>query len=122
MYDLQGSLIGWTSALQSLSMLTPQRVFYYGIEIAAILLALAACIILFRKRPEIAVYGLAIIITSLLSGAPQGMVRSMLAVPALYLVLARWGRQPVFDRIWTLGSMLLFGLLVLLFSFNYWIG
>ena len=81
-YDPQGSLIGWTSALQSLSMLTPQRVFYYGIEIAAILLALAACMILFRKRPEIALYGLAIIITSLLSGAPQGMLRYMLTVPA----------------------------------------
>jgi hypothetical protein len=122
MYDLQGSLIGWTSALQSLSMLTPQRVFYYGIEIAAVLLALVTSIMLIRKHPEIALYGLAIIVTSLLSGAPQGMLRYMLAVPSLYMVLTRWGRQPVFDRIWTLCSVLLFGLLALLFSFNYWIG
>jgi hypothetical protein len=122
MYDLAGSLQGWTSALQSLQMLLPQRVFYYGLEIASVLLALAACMILLRKRPEIALYGLAVIVTSILSGAPQSMLRYMLAVPALYMVLAGWGRHPVFDRIWTLCSILLFGLLALLFSFNYWVG
>jgi hypothetical protein len=77
---------------------------------------------LIRKRPEIALYGLAVIITSLLSGAPQGMLRYMLTVPALYIVLAGWGRHPLFDRVWTLCNLLLFGLLALLFSFNYWIG
>jgi len=122
MYDLRGSMLGWNSALQSLSMLTPQRVFYYGIEIAVVLLAVAACLIIFRKRPEIALYGLAVIITSVLSGAPQGMLRYMLAVPALYMILAKWGRHPVFDRIWTLACILLLALLSLLFSFNYWVG
>jgi hypothetical protein len=122
MYDLQGSLSGWISALQPLTMLVPQRVFYYGIEIAAVLLALAVCLLLFKKRPEIALYGLAVIITSLLSGAPQSMLRYMLAVPSLYIVLAKWGRHPVFDRIWMLACCLLLGLMALLFSFNYWIG
>jgi hypothetical protein len=122
MYDLQGSMLGWISALQSLSMLTPQRVFYYGIEITVVLLALTACLILIRKRPELALYGLAVIITSLLSGTPQGMLRYMLTVPAMYLVLAGWGRHTVFDRLWTLASCLLLGLLALLFSFNYWVG
>jgi hypothetical protein len=122
MYDLQGSWIGWTSALQSLSMLTPQRVFYYGIEIAVVLLALIACIMLIRKRPEIALYGLAVIVTNLLSGAPQGLVRYLIVIPALYMVPARWGRNPVFDRLWTLACCLLLGLLALLFSLNYWVG
>jgi hypothetical protein len=122
MYDLQGSLSGWTSALQSLSMLTPQRIYYYGIEIAAVVLALIASIMLIRKRPEIALYGLAVITASVLSGAPQSMVRYMIAVPALFMVLAKWGRYPVFDRIWTLCSILLLGLMALLFSFNYWVG
>ncbi|MBN2256614.1 MAG: hypothetical protein JW704_02170 [Anaerolineaceae bacterium] len=122
MYDLPGSISGWVSALQPLTMLVPQRVFYYGIEIAAVLLALVACLILLKKQPEIALYGLALIIASLLSGSPQSMLRYMAAVPAVYLVLAKWGRHPVFDRIWTLLSCLLLGLLALLFSANYWIG
>ena len=122
MYDLQGSLIGWTSALQSLSMITPQRVFYYGIELAAILLALITSALLIRKRPEIALYGLAVVTATILSGAPQGMVRYVIAVPALFMVLAGWGRNPVFDRLWTLASCLLLALLALLFSFNYWVG
>jgi hypothetical protein len=122
MYDLQGSLTGWISALQPLSMLTPQRVFYYGIEIAAVILALIACIVIIRKRPELALYGLAVITTSILSGAPQGMVRYMITVPALYIVLARCGRHSAFDRLWTLTSCLLLALLAFLFSSNNWVG
>ncbi len=122
MYDLQGSLIGWTSALQSLSMITPQRVFYYGIELAAILLTLITSALLIRKRPEIALYGLAVVTVTILSGAPQSMVRYVIAVPALFMVLASWGRNPIFDRLWTLASCLLLALLALLFSFNHWVG
>jgi hypothetical protein len=120
--DIPGSLQVWTSALHSLGGSNLQRVFYYGIEIAAVFLAVFACFILLRERPEIALYGLAIIGFAFLSGSAQGMVRYAIAVPALFWTLARWGRHPIFDRIWTLASCLLMGLLALLFSFNYWVG
>ena len=45
----------------------------------------------------------------------------MLAAPAIFITLARWGKNPVFDRAWTLASLLLMGLLAMLFAFNFWV-
>jgi hypothetical protein len=57
----------------------------------------------------------------LTSGVPQGVVRYVLAAPAMFWMLARWGKSPVFDRIWTLVSVLLLGMEAMLFSFNFWV-
>jgi hypothetical protein len=97
--DIPGSIQAWNKALQSFSQANLQRVFYYGIEVIAVVLAVVTCLMLVRKRPEIAFYGLAVITFSVLSGSAQGMVRYVSAVPALFMILARWGRYPVFDRI-----------------------
>jgi hypothetical protein len=35
--------------------------------------------------------------------------------------LAGWGNKPVFDRAWTMLSILLMGLLAMLFAFNMWV-
>lgn len=120
--DIPGSIQVWSRAFQSFGQANPQRVFYYGIEVAAVVLAVVACLVLIKERPEVALYGLAVVSFAVLSGSAQGMVRYMIAVPALFMVLARWGRHPVFDRLWTLASCLLLGLMALLFSFNYWVG
>jgi len=120
--DIRSSLQVWSTALQSFTQSNLQTKFYYAIEIAAIVLALASCIYLIKKHPEISLYGLGMIFFALTSGSAQGMIRYMVVLPSLFWMLARWGRQPVFDRIWTLLSCLLMGLLALLFSFNYWVG
>ncbi len=120
--DVQGSIQVWAAALRSLGQANLQRVFYYGIEFSAVALAVITCLVLLRERVEIALYGLAVIAFAVLSGSAQGMIRYLIVIPALYIQLARWGRKPVFDRLWTLTGCLLLGLLALLFSFNYWVG
>jgi hypothetical protein len=91
------------------------------LEFVAIILAVATCILLLRKRPEIALYGLAMITFAFTSGAAQGMVRYVLAAPPLFLVLSGWGKNQVFDRVWTLLSVLIMGLEVMLFTFDFWV-
>jgi hypothetical protein len=44
-----------------------------------------------------------------------------LGAPAVFIGLARWGKNPVFDRSWTLVSLLLMGLLAMLYAFNFWV-
>jgi len=61
------------------------------------------------------------IVFAFTSGSAQGMVRYVLVVPALFWMLARWGRNSAFDRVWSLLSILLMGLEVLLFSFDFWV-
>lgn len=111
----------WGQALQTFAQDNSQAKVYYALEFAAIFLAVAACLLLFRERPEISAFGLAMVFFSLTSGVPQGMIRYVLAAPAMFWVLARWGRNPVFDKVWTLVSVLLLGVEAMLFSFNFWV-
>jgi hypothetical protein len=69
-----------------------------------------------RRSPALALYSLATIVFSLTSGSAQGMHRYVITAPAVFLVLARWGRHEVFDRAWTLVSVLLMGVFAIMFS------
>lgn len=95
---------------------------YYAMEFAAILFTPIALIFTAKKYPAITVYGLLVYAVSLFSGGAQGMHRYILPIPSVYLVLARWGKNPAFDRTFTLGSTALFALGAGLFSFNFWVG
>ena len=115
------SINSWKRAWLTLSMENSQTSFYYALEFAAVLLAVAACLLLFRERPEISAFGLAMVFFAFTSGAAQGMIRYVLSAPALFWILARWGKQPAFDKVWTLISVLLLGVEAMLFSFNFWV-
>jgi hypothetical protein len=95
---------------------------YYLIEIGILLLALISSIAIWRKYPEVAAFSLAVVILSLLSGAAQSLARYMITVPAMYIVLAKLGRNKAFDYGWTILSLLLLGVEVMLFSFDMWVG
>lgn len=97
-----------------------QTSLYYGLEFAAIGLALAACALTARRYPEIALYSFIVLLVPLTSGYLQSNQRYVLAMPAVFLALARLGKNVVFDRAWSLLSILWMGLLALLFSFDFW--
>jgi hypothetical protein len=104
---------------------TLQNRLYYLFEFLATAFGLIACLLTLRRYPGPALFGLAVLIISFTSGnncVAQGMPRYVLAVPSIFILLARWGRHPAFDRAWTLASVLLLALLTLLFTFNFWVG
>lgn len=115
------TLISWQEAYQTMLHGSPPSRFYYGLEFAAILLGIITCLWLIKERPELAIYGLAVIVFSFTTGPAQGMVRYVLAAPPLFWVLSRWGKNTVFDRVWTLLSILIMGLEVMLFTFDFWV-
>lgn len=95
--------------------------FYIALEFISLALAIVACVWLVRRMPGVALFGLAVIVLSAGSSSAQGMDRYVLAVPAIFLMLAWFGRREVFDRAWVLASTLLMGLLVMLFTFGFWV-
>lgn len=95
---------------------------YFSMEAGAVLLALAACVWLFRYDRPVALFGLAVVLLSVFSGSAQSLARYMLISPPVYIFLARLGRSTVFDRVWTVISVLLLGMSVMLFSFDMWVG
>jgi len=115
------SVGAWSQALLTFAQDNSQAKFYYALEFAALGLAVLTCILLLKERPEISPFGLAMVFFAFTSGSSQGMVRYVLAAPALFWVLARWGKHPAFDKIWTVISILLLGMEAMLFSFNFWV-
>ncbi|MDK2980425.1 MAG: hypothetical protein PWQ55_772 [Chloroflexota bacterium] len=119
---LRQSFEVWQQAFQAWSEGgNPQTVFYYSLEFGALLLALLGCFFLLRKQPALGWYGLAVLGFIITSGSAQGMLRYVLAVPGVFALLSHWGRSPIFDRLWTLLSVLLLGMEALLFTFNFWV-
>jgi Mannosyltransferase (PIG-V) len=95
---------------------------YYAVEGAAVLAAAACSAVLWRTHKALALYGLAILAIALTSGAALGLQRYVIAVPALFLVPARWGRSVAFDRVWSLANILGLAVFGLAFSLDFWAG
>lgn len=94
---------------------------YITLEFLSLALGIVACIWLLPRMPGVALFGLGVIVLSAGSSYAQGMDRYVLAVPAIFLMLAWFGRRDVFDRAWVLASTLLMGMLVMLFTFGFWV-
>lgn len=116
------SFVQWLDAFRAIFGPNGQRSTYYMIEFGAIILGMTACIATRKRYPAISWYGLLAIIISLTSGPAQGMHRYILAAPSVFIFLGRLGKHPWFDRAWSILSILLLGLLAMLFSFDFWVG
>jgi hypothetical protein len=111
----------WTSILGGLGETGTDTQIYYGLEISAIALAVVATAWVFRRAPGVALFGLAALVVPLTGGAQQSIIRYVLAVPAVFLLLARLGEHPAFDRGWLIASTLVMGFLAMLFTFDFWV-
>ncbi|MBE2221603.1 MAG: hypothetical protein IAF02_08695 [Anaerolineae bacterium] len=120
--NIGATYAAWREASYSLFGDNPQAAAYYAIEFGAIILAFVACITGLRKYPDLALFGLLVITLSFTSGPAQGMHRYVLAAPPIYLFLSHLGRKPAFDRVWTIGSILLMGVVGTMFIFDMWAG
>lgn len=120
--SLEYTFAAWRAAFFSLFGSNSQAAAYYAVEFGALILAFTACIAGLRKYPDLAWFGLLVVFLSFTSGPAQGMYRYVLAAPPLYLFLSHLGRKPAFDRIWTLGSILVMGVMATMFIFDMWAG
>ncbi len=116
----------WTAMREAWDILAgrdgPQASAYQMVEFAGILCGIGACLLLARRDPILAIYGLAVMFFCMTSGAALGAHRYVLSVPALFLVPAAWGRSAAFDRIWTLAGVMPMAVFTLAFSAGFWAG
>lgn len=98
-----------------------QHSAYYATEFIGLFIGVAACIVCIKLYPEAGWFSLLVLLISWGSGPAQGIHRYILGAPAVFIALAHWGRNPVFDRAWTIASILLMGLLSMLYAFNMWV-
>jgi hypothetical protein len=120
--SLGSTYFAWSEALEALFGSNPQTAAYYAVEVGAIILGFTACIFWLRRQPGIAWFGLLVVILSFTSGPAQGMHRYILAAPPVFLFLSHLGRKPAFDRVWTLVSILVMGIMATMYIFDMWAG
>jgi hypothetical protein len=94
---------------------------YYAIEVFGVVLAVIACLFTAKRYPGLTLFSVFALILPVTGSAPQSIIRYVLAVPAVFIFLARLGRNIVFDRAWTLFSLLMMGMLLTLFTFKMWV-
>ena len=112
----------WADAFRTMVAGTnPQHTAYYITEFLGLIIGVVASFSCIKKFPEIGWFSLLVFLISWGSGAPQGIHRYILAAPAVFITLSDWGRNETFDRAWTILSILLMGLLAMLYAFNMWV-
>lgn len=119
--NIPGAIQVWTQAFQSLSSDSLQRSANYALILFLFILALVACFKCMREYPEVAWLSLTIILISWGSGPPSGMHRYILTTPAVFVALAHWGKNPAFDRAWTIASIMWMGFLAAIFAMDMWV-
>jgi hypothetical protein len=119
--DFGSAYFNWAAAFHGLFVHIPERTAYFLTEFLGLLIGLVTCFACIKYYPEIAFFSLAVLIISWGSGPAQGIIRYIMGAPAVFVMLARWGRNTIFDRAWTIASILLMGLLATLFAFNFWV-
>jgi hypothetical protein len=119
--DFAAAYYSWSDALVSLFRGVPEGSAYFLTEFLGLGIGIATCVACVKRFPEIAWFSIAVVVISFGSGPAQGMIRYVLGAPAVFVMLAFWGKDPVFDRAWTIASTLLMGLLAMLFAFNFWV-
>lgn len=120
--NLQAACLAWWSGVLALFGDNPAAVVHYGIELSAIGLGVLSCLFTLKRYPEISIYGLTILLISTTCGTAWSLSRYLLAVPSLFILLSQLGQSALFDRAWSLFSILLLAMLTTLFSFDLWAG
>lgn len=120
--SLGSTFINWSGAFNDLFGENSQAAAYYAVEWAGVILGFVACGLGFKKYPDLAIFGMAVVFLSFTSGPAQGMHRYILAAPPVFLQLSSWGKNRAFDLTWTMLSLLIMGMMAALFTFNMWAG
>ena len=121
-FNISQSITGWRYAWRDSMRGYPQMTAYYMLEFGGIAIGLVACLFMLRSYPYETIFSMAVILISLLSGVPRGMHRYILTAPVVFLFLGKLGKNDAFDRVWTILSILLLGVLSILFAANFWVG
>jgi hypothetical protein len=93
-----------------------------GLDLLLTLFATVLSVREWKYHPGLTLYGLAAVWLPLATGQLVSQNRYVLIVIPMLFVLTRWGKHAVFDRIWTILSLLLFALYTILFTQGFWAG
>jgi hypothetical protein len=121
--DLPRTIDAWQQIFQR-AQNYPETAFWVALNLGAIVLAVISLLTVARRYPMLALFGFVSLLVPLTSGwtGTQSAFRYVLAVPTLWVMLGRLSRSSVFERSWTVFSVLLLAMNAFLFSYDFWAG
>lgn len=112
----------WADGFKAIFGNVPNAAAYYFVEWLGAIIGFTACIAGFKRHPDIAIFGFLVVFLSFTSGPAQGIYRYVLGAPPVFLFLSRLGKNQVFDRLWTIASILIMGMMCTMYMFDMWAG
>jgi len=116
------TFVAWSDGFRALFGSNTQAAAYYFVEFLGLFIGFAACVDGFKRYPDLAVFGFLVVFLSFTSGPAQGIYRYAIAAPPVFLFLSRLGKNPIFDKVWTIASVLIMGMMATMYMFDMWAG
>jgi len=116
------TFIAWSEGFKAIFADIPNAAAYYFVEWLGAIIGFVACIAGFKRHPDLAIFGFLVVFLSFTSGPAQGIYRYVLGAPPVFLFLSRLGKNQIFDRVWTIASILIMGIMCTMYMFNMWAG
>ena len=102
---------------------SPALALNSGLVLACTGLGALACLRMARRTWLLSLYSALVLFIPMTGGfPPNSMTRYVLAAPVVFMFLGWVGRRGLVDANWRLISTLLFALLTVMWTFNYWAG
>jgi len=123
LFDFGLTADAWSQIIER-AQTEPQTAAWVIMNLSATALAVVSLCVCVRRYPMLALLGFMALLIPLTSGwtGTNSAFRYVLAVPTLWVMLGRLSRSQVFERSWTVFSVLLLAMNAFLFSFDFWAG
>lgn len=123
LFDLELTFEAWRQILERATT-EPQTAFWVTLNLGTTALAIISLFVGVRRYPMLALFGFMALLIPLTSGwtGTNSAFRYVLAAPTLWVMLGKFSRSQVFERTWTVFSVLLLAMNAFLFSYDYWAG
>ncbi|GAB1420822.1 hypothetical protein MASR2M15_09460 [Anaerolineales bacterium] len=121
--EVAKSITAWDQILQR-AQEVPETAVMVALAISTIMIASLSLLYTFRFYPRVALFSFFALFIPLTSGAtgPHSIIRYVLVMPSLWIMLGALShRWIVFEKAWTLLSLLLMAILAYLFSVDMWV-
>jgi hypothetical protein len=121
LFDIRTTLDAWWQVFEY-SAEHPEALFHQSLGLGAVALAVLSCLLTARKYPYLALFGFLALLVPMTGGwtGTNSAIRYVLVVPTLWIMLGQWSKNVVFEKAWTLFSILLLAMQAFLFSVDMW--
>jgi hypothetical protein len=121
LFDISTTMEAWKQ-YNFFAQTSPEAQFNIILGLSAVVLGVFSCFWNARKYPLLAIFGFIALLIPMTGGwtGTNSAIRYVLVMPTLWIMLGQFSRNVVFEKSWTVLSILLLAMQAYLFSVDMW--